>query len=208
MRISILLSAASVCLALTMSGGAASAKTAKECNADYAANKATIKASGQTKAAYVAACRADNAAEPAAAAPAAAPAAGKTAKECNAEYSENKTAIKAGGQKKADFVAACRAGNETIPTAAAPAAAPAPAPAAAEPAPAPMAPKATAPMTASESQAQASCPGDTVVWINTKSHIYHFKGTHDYGHTKAGTYACEGAAKSSGSRAAENEKHP
>jgi hypothetical protein len=71
-----------------------------------------------------------------------------------------------------------------------------------------MAPKAAAPMTASESQAQASCPGDLVVWVNTKSHIYHFKGTRDYGHTKAGTYSCEGAAKSSGSRAAENEKHP
>jgi hypothetical protein len=210
MRISILLSAASVCLALTMSGGLASAKTAKECNADYAANKGTVKASGQTKAAYVAACRADNAAEPAAAAPAAAPAAAapasaKTAKECSAEYSENKAAIKAGGQKKADFIAACRAGTETVPTAAAPAA-PAAAPAAAEPAP--MAPKAAAPMTASESQAQASCPGDLVVWVNTKSHIYHFKGTRDYGHTKAGTYSCEGAAKSSGSRAAENEKHP
>ena len=75
------------------------AKTAAECNADYAANKATIKASGQTKKDYVAACRSGSATTPAAApaAPAAAPAAtttaagGKSAKDCNAEYSANKS---------------------------------------------------------------------------------------------------------------------
>ena len=51
------------------------AKTAAQCNADYAANKAAIKASGQTKKAYVAACRADTTgAPPAAAAAPAAPA--------------------------------------------------------------------------------------------------------------------------------------
>ncbi len=213
---------------ITLSGQPAFAKTVKQCDADYAANKDAIKASGQTKKDYVAACRAGTAAAPTAAAPtpvapaptAAAPAAGKSAKECNTEYSENKAAIKAAGQKKSDFVAACRTGTETIPAApaaAAPppvappapaAAAPAPAPMAPAPAPAPMAPRAVAPMTASEAQAQASCPSDTVVWVNTKSGIYHFKGTHNYGNTKQGTYMCESAAKSAGDRAAENEKHP
>lgn len=133
-----------------------------------------------------------------------APASAKTAKECNAEYAANKAAIKAAGQKKADFITACKAGTETVPTATAPAATPAPA---AAPAPAPAAP-AAAPTTASEAQAQASCPGQTVVWVNTKSHIYHFKGTFDYGNTKQGTYMCETAAKAAGARASKNEKHP
>ena len=61
---------------------------------------------------------------------------------------------------------------------------------------------------ASEAQAKAHCPTDTVVWVNTKSHIYHFAGTHDYGATKQGTYMCETEAKAAGDRAAENEKHP
>jgi hypothetical protein len=62
-----------------------------------------------------------------------APSYAKTVKECDAEYTTNKAAIKAAGQKKADYVAACRAGAATpvvTPAAAAPAA-PAPAPAAA-----------------------------------------------------------------------------
>jgi pyruvate/2-oxoglutarate dehydrogenase complex dihydrolipoamide acyltransferase (E2) component len=221
------LSTAAIGAMIALSAPAAFAKTVKECDAEYSANKDAIKASGQTKKDYVAACRAGTAATPTAApaappaaapAPAAppttaaAPAAGKSAKECNAEYSENKAAIKATGQKKSDFVAACRAGTEVVPTAAAPAAsAPAPAaqaPAPAPSAPAPMAPRPAAPMTASEAQAQASCPSDIVVWVNTKSGIYHFKGTHNYGNTKQGTYMCESAAKTAGDRAAENEKHP
>ena len=51
-----------------------------------------------------------------------APAFAKTVSECNAEYAANKAAIRASKQTKKDFVAACRAGTETIPTAAAPAA--------------------------------------------------------------------------------------
>ena len=161
--------------------------------------------------------------------PATTPSGGKTVSACNAEYAANKEAIKAAGQKKKDFVASCRAGTEVIPTAAAqpapPTAASAPATTAA-PAPAstPMsAPTAAAPMLlkpsatasaavaggfASDAQAKAKCPSDTVVWVNTRSGIYHFAGTHNYGHTKQGTYMCEADAKAAGDRAAENEKHP
>ena len=46
------------------------------------------------------------------------PASAKTVKECDAEYAANKAAIKA-TQRKADFIAACRAGTEAIPGAAA-----------------------------------------------------------------------------------------
>jgi pyruvate/2-oxoglutarate dehydrogenase complex dihydrolipoamide acyltransferase (E2) component len=154
-----------------------------------------------------------------------APTFAKTVKECDAEYSANKAAIKASGQKKADYVAACRAGTATTPAAtapAAPAATPAAAPAAtpaAAPAPqptatpAPVAPKPHVAATgaggfATDAQARAHCPADTVVWVNTKSHVYHFAGTHNYGTTKEGTYMCEADAKAAGDRAAENEKHP
>jgi hypothetical protein len=65
-----------------------------------------------------------------------------------------------------------------------------------------------APVTASEAQAQASCPSDIVVWLNTKSGIYHFRGNRNYGNTKQGTYMCEASAKAAGDRAAENEKRP
>jgi hypothetical protein len=220
---------------LAMSAAPSFAKTVKECDDEYAANKAAIKASGQTKKDYVAACRGETATAPAAvpaAAPAPAPAApaapaaanAKPTKDCDAEYAANKAAIKAGGQTKRDFVAACRSGTEVIPTgsAAAPAApAPAPAAPAAVPAPAPQvapAPASVVPkpqvgatgagVFSTDAQARARCPSDTVVWVNTKSRIYHFAGTHNYGHTEQGTYMCEADAKAAGDRAAENEKHP
>ena len=149
----------------------------------------------------------------------------KTVKECDAEYAANKEAIKASGQKKADYVAACRASAAAAPAApastpaapATPAAAPAPvvtpapkATAAAKPAPAPSKPAAAtaAGGFATDAEARARCPSDTVVWVNTKSHVYHFAGTHNYGTTEHGTYMCEADAKAAGDRAAENEKHP
>jgi hypothetical protein len=224
------LAAGVIAAILAFSNAPAFAKTVAECDAEYAANKDAIKASGQTKKDYVATCRAGAATAPAATTPAAAPAApaataGKTVKDCDAEYAANKDAIKAGGQTKRDFVADCRSGTEKIPSApaaapAAPAPAPAPAPAAAPapapqaaPAPAPIAPKPHVGATgaggfSTDAQAHARCPSDTVVWVNTKSHVYHFAGTHNYGTTEQGTYMCEADAKAAGDRAAENEKHP
>jgi hypothetical protein len=61
---------------------------------------------------------------------------------------------------------------------------------------------------ASDQQAHARCPTDTVVWVNTHSRVYHFEGTHNYGHTKEGAYMCEADAKAAGDRAAMNEQHP
>jgi hypothetical protein len=212
-------------IALAGSSAANAESIMKQCGDEWQSAKAAGTTNGQTWQQFLKSCRAQHqggaqapAAAPAAqAAPApAAPAAaaGKTAKECNAEYAANKPAIKASGQKKADFIAACRAGTETIPqgAAAAPAPAPMPAPSAA-PAPAPMAPAPTAAPTgagqfASDQEAHARCPSDTVVWVNEKSHVYHFAGTHNYGHTKEGTYMCEADAKAAGDRAAMNEKHP
>ncbi len=109
------------------------------------------------------------------------------------------------------------------PAAPAPAPAPAPAqqqgswfpwqqPSAPAPAPAPTNYGAPAPTgagsSASAQQAQYRCPGATVVWVNEKSHIYHFPGTHDYGNTKRGEYVCEADAQAAGNRAAKNEHRP
>ena len=59
-----------------------------------------------------------------------------------------------------------------------------------------------------EGRAKLRCPADTVVWANTRSNIYHFQGTRDYGNTKRGGYMCEQDAISGGIRAAKNETHP
>ncbi len=128
----------------------------------------------------------------------------KTAKECNAEYAANKAAIQAAEEKRADFITACKAGTEVIPTATAAPSSTAPT----APGPTTTAAKPAAPVSASEAEAAVKCPTDTVVWVNSKSGVYHFKGTHNYGTTKAGTYMCEADAKSAGDRAAKNEKHP
>ena len=59
---------------------------------------------------------------------------------------------------------------------------------------------------ASESEAKARCGSDSVVWVNTKSHVYHFSGSKDYGHTKRGAFMCRADAdRSGGFRAAKNE---
>ena len=60
----------------------------------------------------------------------------------------------------------------------------------------------------SERTANAQCGGDTVVWVNTRSGIYHFAGFSNYGTTKFGAYMCEADSIRAGMRAAKNETHP
>ena len=223
----------------------------KQCGDQWKAAKAAGTTNGETWQQFLAQCRAQQSSGAAAppSPPSAAPpptygqapdaGAGMTLRQCDAEYAANKAAIRASGQTKKDFVAACGSGKATIPqgTAAAPQpqpAAPAPAPAPVS-GPAPPAPAAT-PQTygqgstpvqapteppysslprtitngefASDQQARARCPSDTVVWVNTRSGVYHLSGTHNYGHTKEGAYMCEADAKAAGDRAALNENHP
>ena len=59
-----------------------------------------------------------------------------------------------------------------------------------------------------ETLARVHCPTDTVVWANTRSNIYHFRGDNNYGTTKRGAYMCERDALAGGIRQAKNEKHP
>jgi hypothetical protein len=61
---------------------------------------------------------------------------------------------------------------------------------------------------ATEAQAKARCPADTVVWVNLDSKIYHFAGYKSYGTTKSGAYMCERDTVAGGFSAAKNEKHP
>ena len=53
---------------------------------------------------------------------------------------------------------------------------------------------------ADEASAKAHCATDEVVWLNTRSKIYHEKGTRYYGTTKQGEYACRKEADAAGDR--------
>ena len=52
-----------------------------------------------------------------------------------------------------------------------------------------------------EQAAQRHCPGDTVVWLNTYSGIWHYKGAKYWMNTKYGAFACEKEARDRGMRA-------
>ncbi len=138
-------------------------------------------------------------------------------KECGDEWKAAKANNATNGQTWQEFLKSCRAQKASAP-AAAPAAAPAPAPAAAPaPAPAPVQASLPKPVPAapaarptgagqfsSEAEAKARCPADKVVWVNTKSHIYHYAGTRSYGTTKQGAYMCEADASAAGDRASKS----
>jgi hypothetical protein len=142
---------------------------------------------------------------------------------CGDEWKAAKAAGNTNGQTWQEFLKGCRVRHASAP-AAAPAAAPAPAPAAAPaPAPAPAPVQTAAPKPApvaptrpmarptgagqftTEAEAKARCPSDTVVWLNTKSHIYHYPGTRSYGTTKQGAYMCEADAVAGGDRASKSK---
>ena len=56
----------------------------------------------------------------------------------------------------------------------------------------------------SEQQAQLHCPHDSVVWVNTKTGVYHLKGERWYGATKDGAYVCRKDADAEGDRMTRN----
>jgi len=153
----------------------------------------------------------------------------KTAKECTAEWRADKAGMQARGTTQKAYVEQCKGGSE--PTAAAPPVAPkpsiaAPGPAPVTPAPTAQKPAPTAPAPprqktsastepaaksgefADEGQAKSHCPGDTIVWANLTSKVYHFSGGKSYGNTKRGAYMCEKEAMTAQFRASKKEKHP
>jgi hypothetical protein len=150
-------------------------------------------------------------------------------KQCGDEWKAAKANNTTNGMTWPQFLSQCRTQKQGAATpAAAPATTPAAAPAttpAAAPAPAPAAAPAPAPTQASlpkptpaqttvrptgagqfstEAEAKARCPTDTVVWVNTKSHVYHYAGTRSYGTTKQGAYMCEADATAAGDRASKS----
>lgn len=166
----------------------------------------------------------------------AAPAAGaaapkKTVRACVDEWRANRAANQAAGITQRAYVENCRAGRTAAQSApaAAPTAAPPPAartttapppamnrPPSSTAAAPPAAPArttgigqpATANQYATEAQARTRCAGDTVVWVNLDSKIYHYSSYRNYGQTKSGAYMCERDTAAAGFRAARNEKRP
>lgn len=166
-----------------------SQKTAKECTAEWRADKAGMQARGITERAYVEQCRAGGT-TPSAIAPEPKPTA--------AEPPTSRPA------PTATQAAPAPASQRQAPTTTA---APAPAPAQQ---PSTRSDTATleAGQFADEGSAKARCPSDTVVWVNLPSKIYHFAGTRSYGTTKRGAYMCEKEAIAAEDRASKTEKHP
>jgi hypothetical protein len=235
MRMLLSLAISAVLLGLAALPAPAQGKTEKACREEWKAAEADFKAKKITEKAYVAQCHGSGstaqpaptqAATPAPAPATASPASGKTASACRDEWRANRDANKAAHITEKAYVASCLNGEAVAapnPPASAPAPAPAPPPTrSAPPAPPPSSPPvrqsspspnvAPAPtgagQFANEAQAKASCPADTVVWVNLKSKVYHFAGYKDYGDTKSGAYMCERQATTHGYRAAKNEKHP
>lgn len=165
-----------------------SGKTAKDCIAEWRADKAGMQARGVTQKTYVEQCKAGITA-PAASAPTVKP----TAVPAPAQASPSRTETR----------------PSPVPQRTAP-----PTTAAPTPAPAPQSSAARGSATlevgqfADESSAKARCPTDTVVWVNLSSKVYHFAGTKSYGTTKRGAYMCEKEAIAAEDRASKTEKHP
>jgi hypothetical protein len=105
----------------------------------------------------------------------------KTTKECRQEWAANRTAIAAAGKTQRVFLAECRG----VPLASAGEASIDPGKG----------------QFATEAEAKASCPGDTVVWVNLRSKVYHVSGSKSYGSTKSGAYMCEKISTEAGFRA-------
>lgn len=218
------------------SSSTASGKTAKDCIAEWRADKVGMQARGVTEKSYVEQCKEGGTVPtagttiPKPAAPAApnqttSSSSEKTAKDCIAEWRADKAGMQARGVTEKAYVQTCRNGTSAA-TAPEPKPTIAPAPKQAAPAPQPKPSATTAAPTppartpsaangptlepgqfADEASAKFRCPTDTVVWVNLKSKIYHFTGTKSYGTTERGAYMCEREATRE-NRASKAEKHP
>lgn len=193
-------------LSVMSSAALAEHKTVKACEDEWRANKADNQTKGVTLKAYVAKCRSEGAE----AAPTPAPAPTPAAKPPT-------TATPAPAQP-ASPAAPTSPATTKPPTAAAPSApaaskptsppATAPAAHAAKPAPTVQPAPTGANQFSTEDQARAHCPGDTVVWVNLESGIYHFAGHRSYGKTKSGAYMCKTDTAASNFRPSKTEKRP
>jgi hypothetical protein len=66
--------------------------------------------------------------------------------------------------------------------------------------------QAAPPLVAIPAEVQATATAkDVIVWVNSKSQVYHYASSVWYGRTVHGYYAKESTAKAEGNRAAANE---
>ncbi len=65
-------------------------------------------------------------------------------------------------------------------------------------------PPPSATSSSSSTSAASRCSGDMLVWVNSRSGIYHLPGTRWYGRTREGRFMCERQADADGYRAARN----
>ena len=146
-------------------------------------------------------------------------------KQCGDQWKIARAAGTTNGETWPQFLSQCRAqlkSGTAPPSTAAPAPAPSvptpPPTQATAPAPAPS-PYASTPAPTgavefmSGQQAHARCPADTVVWVNSLSHVYHYNvvsshGRRYYGNTAEGAYMCDADARAAGDRPAKDERHP
>jgi len=168
-------------------------KSAKQCNDEWRTNRAAIQKSGKLKKDFIAECR------------------GRANAATRTEPPQQPSAAAPEAPAAPQRQATTPPARRQQPTAAAPEAPAAPQRQATTPParrPSTVGVATAAGQHATEAQAQASCPGDTVVWVNLNSKIYHYNSGKTYGHTKNGTYMCERDTARAGYRAARNEKHP
>ena len=179
-------------IALARSSTVANLKTAGACNDEYKANKGALKDAKEKKKDFIAACRALPPGTPtpigAAAASPSAPATTQTpaapmalpTQKTTAPPPAASTAVPRTQANVAPGESACGNGYAHLP------------------------PSHTAVQFCDENQAKARCPGSAIVWVNTKSNIYHKASANTYGHTKEGAYMCETDATAEGDRASKN----
>lgn len=55
-----------------------------------------------------------------------------------------------------------------------------------------------------EQAAHKHCPKDVVVWLNTRSGVWHYKGQRWYANTKNGAFVCRKEASADGDRGTRN----
>jgi hypothetical protein len=165
-------------------------KTAGQCDDEYRAAKAALKAAKETKKDFVAACRSLPPGTPtpirgATLAPAPTPTAPPPAP-YQPQTTQQPSPTPAPTQRAripntaAPGASACGNGYAQLPAGH------------------------TALQFCTDAEAKQRCPGETVVWVNTKSKVYHYAGANTYGHTKEGAYMCESDATSEGDRASRN----
>jgi hypothetical protein len=168
-------------VSMVVFAGAADAqqKTAKACEAEWRANKATIQSSGKKKVDFMKDCRAS-----------AVGAAPTTAQQPPATTAQQSPPAQQPAPSPRTAARDRATARETAP------------------AERPRRVIAPAGQFGSELEAKAHCPGQPVVWANLDSNVYHFNGSRRYGKTKHGAYMCERDTGTAGMRAAKNEKRP